>query len=184
MDSDFAVGDLKDIRGAVGDCKSMICRPSSPRTPESYESGRSYLTGRSGRSDGLRFRGGRLERHPRCGGRLQVYDLSPFFSARVAESYESGRSYYRPNFLSDDQVDTAAPRKYAAGVDERKEREDREISVGERMRGGGMKKGEGKGLKWREGKRKGGGMGKEGEGYGVGTRKEAREECSRREGGW
>ena len=101
--------------------------------------------------------------------------LSPFFSARVAESYESGRSYYRPNFLSDDQVDTAAPRKYAAGVDERKEREDREISVGERMRGGGMKKGEGKGLKWREGKRKGGGMGKEGrEGYGGGTRKEVR----------
>jgi len=47
-------------------------------------------------------------------------------------------------------------------VDERKEREDRGISVGDRMRGGGMKKGEGKGLKWREGKRKGGGMGKEG----------------------
>ena len=61
---------------------------------------------------------------------------APFFSTRAAESYESGRSYYRPNFLSDDQVDTAAPRKYAAGVDKWKEKEDMEISVGERMRGG------------------------------------------------
>ena len=134
MDSDFAVGDLKDIRGAVGDCKSMICRPSP----------------------------------------------------RAAESYESGRSYHRPKFLSNDQVDTAAPRKYAAGVDERKEREDREISVGERMRGGGMKNEKGKDLNGGRGREKGR-NGERGEG-GLWRRNkkggEGKKERNRREGGW
>jgi hypothetical protein len=75
----FRSGRLETRHGAVGDCKSMICHPFSARAPDCYESGRSYFTGQS---DGLRFRSGRLETQPRCGGRLQVYDLSPLFVSR------------------------------------------------------------------------------------------------------